>query len=58
MHITIMKKKIIKNNSYFSQFFLKKLFFRKYNCLGKIFLKIYFKFYFNVTTYNQTYEYV
>ena len=52
-----MKKKIIKNNSYLSQFKKKKN-FRKYNCLGKIFLKIYFKFYFNVTTYNQTYEYV
>ena len=32
------------------------LFFKKYNCMSKIFLKIHLKFYSNVTTHNQTYE--
>ena len=43
MHITIMKKKIIKITNL--SFKLKKmLFFRKYNYMSKIFTKIYLKF--------------
>ena len=60
MYITIMKIKniyISKNNKYLSQIIKKKiLFFRKYNCMSKIFSKLYLKFDSNVTTHNQTYE--
>ena len=33
-------------------------YFKKYNCMSKIFPKIHLKFYFNVITHNQIYEYV
>ena len=52
-----MKKKIYKITNIFLKF-NKILFFRKYNCISKIFPKIYLKFDFNITTHNQTYEYV
>ena len=51
-----IKKKIIKNNSYLSQIFKKKIIFRKCNCMSKIFTKIDFKFYFKITIHNQTYN--
>ena len=56
MHITIMK---IKNHQIVIHHFpkFKKYYFlRKYNCISKIFSKIYLRFYFNVTTHNQTYK--
>ena len=50
----------IKNHKKITHFSLKlkkkKLFSMKYNCMSKIFPKIDLKFYFNITTHNQTYE--
>ena len=37
---------------------LRNIILRKYNYMSKIFPKINLKFYSNVTTYNQTYEYI
>ena len=50
----------IKNHKKITHIFakFKKLFYRKYNCMSNRFPKIYFKFYSNITTHNQTYEYV
>lgn len=56
MHITIIENHHQKINQ-LSQIF-KKLFFWKYNCLSKIFHKIDFKFYSNITTHNKTCGYV
>ena len=56
MHITIMEiknhQKIIHHFPKFKKYY----FLRKYNCISKIFSKIYLRFYFNVTIHNQTYE--
>ena len=57
IYVTIIKIKIIKNNLSLSQIY-EILILRKYNCMSKIFPKINLKFYSNVITYNQTYEYV
>ena len=59
MHITIYKYK--KNITYLSQFkkkyiYIYILLYRKYNYINKIFLKINFKFYYNITTHNQIYK--
>ena len=46
----------MKNNSYLSQILKKYIIILKYNYLSKIFTKINLKFYYNLTTHNQTYE--
>ena len=51
----------IKNHpkiTYLSLKYKKKYFFKKYNCISKIFPKINLKFYSNVIIHNQTDEYV
>lgn len=56
MYIIIIK---IKNHQKLIHHFLKfkkYYFLRKYNCISKIFFKIYLKFYSNVAIHNQTYE--
>ena len=54
MHIIIME---IKNHKNFLSI-LKNFIFYEYNCMDKIFPKIYFKFILILQCTNQTYEYV
>ena len=60
MHIAILKIKKKKNHKkqLISLSNLKNIIFRKHNWMSKIFTTLYLKFYSNVKTYNQTYEYV
>ena len=58
MYIVIMKIKKNHQKNNFSLKLKKILFSRNYNYMSKRFLKIDFKFYSNVITYDQTYKYV
>ena len=50
MHINYLSQ--IKKNIYYYYYF------GNINCLSKIFSKIDFKFYSNITTHNKTYRYI
>ena len=58
MRITFIKIKNYQKISHLSLKFKTILFFMKYNCMNKIFHKIDLKSYYNVITYNETYEYI
>ena len=60
MYIIILKiknhKKVTHLSLKFNKYLKKNIFFKKYNCMSKIFHKINLQFYYNVTTHNEIYD--